>query len=203
MEAEALYGLLEQEVVPAFYDRGPDGLPRRWIAHMKASVQTLCRSFNTHRMVGDYTERFYLPAAALYQQMAADGMARAKALAAWKARVRTNWSRIRVETVDAEPLTEVQVGGEFHAQARVHLGALTPDDVAVELYLGQEDAVGEIVEPDATPMQPVRPDGEGSYLYQASGVACRRSGLHGYTVRVLPRHPDLTTPFLPGFIVWV
>jgi starch phosphorylase len=202
VEAEALYGLLEQQVVPSFYDRGADGLPRRWIAHMKASIQTLCRFFNTHRMVGEYTERFYLPAAAHYQQLTADGMARAKSLSAWKARIRTNWSQVRVEAVDLEPPIEVQVGAEFPIQARLHLGALTPDDLAVQLYMGQVDAGGEISEADATPMQPVGPDGEGNHLYQASAVTCRRSGLHGYTVRVLPSHSDLPTPFLPGFIVW-
>ena len=202
VEAEALYGLLEQQVIPIFYDRGADGLPRRWINHMKASAQSLCRFFNTHRMVGEYTERYYLPAAAHYQQLTADRMARAMALAAWKARVRMYWSQVRVEAVDAEPLAAVQVGGEFPVQARVHLGALTPDDVAVELFLGQVNAMGGIVEGDVMPMQPVRPDGEASYLYQASAVTCHRSGLHGYTVRVLPYHPDLTIRFLPGFIVW-
>jgi starch phosphorylase len=202
VEAEALYGLLEQEVVPTFYDCGGDGLPRRWIAHMKASIQTLCRFFNTHRMVGEYTERFYLPAAAHYQQFAAEGMDRAKAMSAWKARVRRNWSQVRVEAVDVEPPKEVQVGGEFPVQARVHLGALTPDDLAVELYMGQMDSGGEITEAHATPMQPVGPGGEGSHLYQASAVTCSRSGMHGYTVRVLPNHPDLPTPFLPGLIVW-
>jgi len=105
--------------------------------------------------------------------------------------------------MDTEPFTELQVGGAFRVRARVHLGALTPDDVAVELYLGRVDAAGEIVEGEATPMQLVGPDRESSYLFEASGVSCHKSGLHGYTMRVLPRHPDLTTPFLPGLIVWV
>jgi starch phosphorylase len=202
VEAEALYGLLEREVVPTFYDRGADGLPRRWIARIKASIQTLCRFFNTHRMVGEYTERYYLPAAAQYRELTADGMARARALAAWKARLRTNWAQVRVEAVDAESLTEVQVGSQFHVRARVHLGRLTPDDVAVELYLGHVDAAGEIVAAGATPMQPVESGGNGGYLYQAGAIACHSSGLHGYTVRVLPCHPDLPTPFLPGLIAW-
>jgi starch phosphorylase len=202
VEAEALYGLLEQEVVPTFYDRGADGLPRRWIAHMKASIQALCRFFNTHRMVGEYTERFYLPAAVHYQVIAADGMARAKALAAWKASVRKSWPQVRVEAVEAGAVKQVAVGGEFSVQARVHLNPLTPDDVTVELYVGQVDAAGEIVDADVTPMQPVGPEEEGGYLYQADAITCHRSGLHGYTVRVLPHHPDLANPFLPGLIAW-
>jgi len=202
VEAEALYGLLEQEVIPIFYDRGVDGLPRRWIAHMKASIQTLCGFFNTHRMVGEYTGRFYLPTATHCREMTADGMARAKALAAWKTRLRNEWPQVRVESAEADEITEIEVGSEFHVRARVFLGSLTPDDVRVELYMGEVDAADEIVGAEAAPMEPVGPEGEGSYVYRTDAITCQRSGLHGYTVRILPYHPDLTTSFLPGFIVW-
>jgi starch phosphorylase len=202
VEAEALYGVLERDVIPVFYDRGANGLPRRWIARMKASIGTLCHFYNTHRMVGEYMERFYMPAATRYRQLAADGMARARALATWKARVREGWPQVRIEAVETEALTDLQAGQAFRVRARVHLGALTPDDVAVELYLGRVDAAGEIVEAEATPMQFLGPDGEGSHLFEVKAVSCGKSGLHGYTMRVLPNHPDLSTPFLPGLIVW-
>ena len=202
VEAEALYDLLERDVVPLFYDRGVNGLPRGWLNHMKASIGTLCYYFNTHRMVQEYTERFYLPGAELYQRLTADDMTRAKALAAWKTRVQEGWSQVRIGKVETEPFTELQVGDRFYAKTRVHLGGLTPDDVRVELYLGQVDAGGELVEAEATPMQAVGEETAGSYLFEASDVACFASGRHGYTVRVLPYHPDLTTPFLPGLIAW-
>jgi len=202
VEAEALYDLLEQDVVPTFYDRGADGLPRRWIAHMKASIGSLCHFFNTHRMVREYAERFYLPAADRYRQLTEEEMARAKALVGWEARIRENWAQVRIEVVDAGPATELQVGDEIHARARVRLGALSLDDVQVELYLGRVDADGEIVEAEAVPMRPVGPDGDGMYLFEVGAVPCRKSGQHGYTVRVLPHHPDLLSPFLPGLIAW-
>ncbi len=202
VEAEALYDLLERDVVSTFYDRDANGLPRRWIARMKASIGALCHFFNTHRMVRAYTERFYLPTVVHYRQLTVDGMSRAKALAAWKARVREHWPQVRIETVDVGPFAELQVGSEVHARARVHLGVLAPEDVAVELYLGRVDADGEIVEAEATPMQSIEAGGKGNYLFEANAIPCRKSGLHGYTVRVLPHHPDLATPFLPGLIVW-
>jgi len=202
VEAGALYDLLERDIVPLFYDRGVNGLPRRWISHMKASIGTLCHFFNTHRMVQEYTESFYLPGAERYRELTADAMARAKALAAWKSRVGQGWSQVRVEKVEAEPLTEFQVGDKFSAKTRVYLGSLTPDDVRVELYLGPLNAGGEFVEAEATPMLPIERDESGSYLFEANEVTCFRSGRHGYTIRVLPHHPDLTTPFLPGLIVW-
>ena len=202
VEAEALYDLLERDVIPTFYERGADGLPRQWIARMKASIGTLCHFFNTHRMVREYAERFYLPAAERSRQLAADDLARARALAAWRTRVGESWGQVCAEVLDAESLAELQVGDAMRVRARVQLGALTPEDVAVELYLGRVSASGEIVGAVATPLQFVGPDGKGHHLYEAARVTCSQSGLHGYTVRVLPHHPDLTTPFLPGLIAW-
>jgi starch phosphorylase len=202
VEAEALYDLLEGDVIPTFYDRGADKLPRRWIARMKASIGSLCHFFNTHRMVREYTERFYLPAAARQEQLAADGLARARSLAAWKERLRQQWAAVRITSVTAGELAELQVNNEIKVQAQVQLETLTPDDVAVELYLGLVNANDEIIEAQTIPMLATGAKRDGIYLFEASAVTCGRSGLHGFTVRVLPHHPDLVTPFLPGLIVW-
>jgi starch phosphorylase len=202
VEAENLYDLLEQEVVPIFYDQSSDGLPRRWIARMKANIENLCYYFNTHRMVREYTERFYLPAAAQYQKLTDDKMARAKALAAWKDRIRKNWLQVKVEIVKAGPSQDIRVGEKFYIQARIHLGSLTPEDVEVQLYMGQVNAAEDLVDAEAISMDSVGVDKEWVYLYEASGIACGKSGLHGYTIRIIPRHLDLVKPFLPGLIVW-
>ncbi|HMV48863.1 MAG TPA: alpha-glucan family phosphorylase, partial [Blastocatellia bacterium] len=203
VEAEALYELLERDVVPAFYERGNDKLPRKWIARMKASIGHLCHFFNTHRMVREYTDRFYMPAARRYEQLTANEMGRAKALAKWKERVRTYWSEVHVESVTTDSLTDLQVGDAVKVQAQVHLGALVPEDVTVELYAGLVDADGEIVTVQITPMLPAgNGGGSGSFHFESASVACCKSGLHGFTVRVLPHHPDLTTKFLPGLIKW-
>ncbi|MFO7916488.1 MAG: alpha-glucan family phosphorylase [Anaerolineae bacterium] len=202
VEARALYDLLERDVVPRFYDRGADRVPSRWIAHMQTCIGNLCPFVNAHRMVREYTERFYLPTADRYRQFMGDGAARAKAFAAWKAHVQEDWSHLRVETVEAEPLTELQVGGTVRARARVYLSSLTPEDVEVELLVGRVDADGDIVEVENTPMRAVKSTGKNSYVFEGSATPCRKSGLHGYTVRMLPRHPDLHNAFLPGLIVW-
>jgi starch phosphorylase len=94
------------------------------------------------------------------------------------------------------------VGTKTRIGARLNLGALKPEDVAVELYLGRMDPKGEIVDAQPTSMQPVRQVDQGKYLFEASAVPCCKSGLHGYTVRVLPHHPDLPTRFLPGLVTW-
>jgi starch phosphorylase len=202
VEAEALYDLLERDAVPTFYERGADRLPRRWIGRMKASIGILCHFFNTHRMVRDYTEAFYLPSHARYLELEAERAARAKALAAWLDRVREQWPQVRVEAVDDGPASGLPVGAKTRIGARLNLGALKPEDVAVELYLGRMDPNGEIVEAQPASMQPVRQVDQSRYLFEATAVPCSKSGLHGYTVRVLPHHPDLPTRFLPGLIAW-
>jgi starch phosphorylase len=202
VEAGNLYDILEQEVIPIFYDRGADGLPRRWIARMKATIGKLCYFFNTHRMVEEYTEQFYLPAAAQYRKLTANKLSGAKALAAWTKRVRANWSQLRIELVDAGPSQALRVGEKFYVRARVHLGSLTPEDVEVQLYLGRVNAAEEIVDAKIIPMKSVEVDREWVYIYEASEIACWTSGLHGYTIRILPKHLDLVKSFLPGLIVW-
>jgi glycogen phosphorylase len=202
IEAESLYGLLEQEVVPLFYDRHIDGLPRRWIGKMKTSIRHLCRFFTTHRMVGEYTERFYLPGAEHHERIVSDGLKHARALAAWKAHVAAKWPHVRIISASADQVTEIPVGMEFAVHAEVDLGELSPDDVAVELYWGVVDANGEIQQGDRVVMSLDNYAKRGASLYCVQAVKCAGSGLYGYTVRVLPRHPDLVTPFLPGLITW-
>lgn len=203
VEAEALYELLERDVIPTFYERGNDKLPRKWIARVKASIGHLCHFFNTHRMVQEYGERFYMPAVLRHQQLMADEMARAKALAAWKERIHQHWDEVRVEAVTTDLQGDLRVGATLNVRAQIYLGALMPDDVTVELYAGQVNADGEIIEAQITPMPSLKNGADaGRFHFASDSSACCKSGLHGFTVRVLPRHPDLATKFLPGLIRW-
>jgi starch phosphorylase len=202
LEADALYELLERDIVPAFYERGADRVPRRWIERMKASLGTLCHNFNTHRMVREYTECYYLPAHERFEALATGNAARARALAAWIERVRSAWPEVRVVSVENHSPISLPVGKPVQAQVRVHLGSLAPDDVSVELYQGRLNADSEIVKAVATPMRPTGPVEASSCIFEAQPVACRDSGLHGFTVRVLPFHPDLSDGLIPGLISW-
>ena len=202
VEAEALYDLLERDVAPAFYERGPDHLPRRWIALMKGSLKNLCHTFNTHRMVREYTEVFYLPAAARFARLEADSAAASRALSAWMNLVRREWPQVRVLALEDGPAEEAKVGDAIRVRARLRLGALAPGDVTAELYLGSLDAAGEIVQPASFPMHVAGSFANGEHVFEAAAVPCCRSGLQGYTVRILPHHPDLSARFVPGLISW-
>jgi starch phosphorylase len=201
VELNAIYEVLEKEVVPLFYDRGPDGLPRRWIAKVKAAMKAICPFFNTNRMVREYTEHFYIPLAQRYMRLTENGMAGAKALVEWKCNLCRSWSEIRIMDVEANVPTEVKVGSQIEVRALIHLGPLEPKDVSVELYHGPLDAKEEIGRSGTIPMDCVESKGNGDYVFLGT-ISCRTSGRYGYTLRVLPHHEDLSNPYEPGLILW-
>jgi starch phosphorylase len=116
--------------------------------------------------------------------------------------VRREWPQVRVEAIEDGPAGEAKVGDLVAVRARLRLGALTPSDVTVELYLGALDAAGDIAQPATFPMCHTTSPGYGEHVFEATGVPCCRSGLQGFTVRVLPHHPDLAARFPPGLITW-
>jgi glycogen phosphorylase len=201
VESEALYELLEREIVPAFYDRKSDGLPRKWIAVMKRSIAKLCPQFNMHRMAMQYADEYYLVAHRRYRKLNADGMAGAKDLATWLGKVEHAWPGIYVESA-GELASEIRLGDEISVSARVALNGLAPADVAVQVLTGLVCVTGEIKNPAIVPMLPSGQDSAGNFLYKSVVQTSARSGLHGYAIRVLPKHIDAVSPYLPGLIKW-
>lgn len=203
MEADDIYDVLERDIVPLFYERGPDRLPREWVTRMQATIERLCPFVNMHRVVSDYTNQFYRPARAQYRAMVQPDMSGARELAGWRARVTRAWHSVGVAPVDSDEATpDLHVGAPMQARARVVLGTLEPDDVVVELYAGRLDSHGEITDARATPMRHVREDGDGGHIYESDPIPWRTSGLYGYTFRVLPTHRHLSSSYLPGLITW-
>jgi len=201
VEAEALYDLLEHDVVPTFYDRGSDRIPRKWVDRMKASIDSLCHLVNTHRMVRDYVEGYYMKAHAQFRALEEDGARRVRDLAAALERIHREWRDVQVVKVEDGTARTIPVASAMQIRAQVHLGRLTPRDVIVELYVGRVDEDGELVDGEAVVMQTEQEDTGGTYSY-AVETSIQRSGLHGFTVRVRPNHPDLPVAFIPGLICW-
>jgi len=200
VESETLYHVLERDIVPLFYERDGDGVPRRWISRMKFSMAMLSPIFNTNRMVAQYAERFYLPSAKRHTELAADHAARAKTLMEWRWRVRGNWQQVRVERIHASLPKDLVVGGSIEVAAQVKLGSLTPQDVHVELYYGPMDPARAL---PAAARNPMTADGNQGDVYTYKGrLTCSDSGLCGFTVRVLPWHPDAVLPYEVPLIAW-
>ena len=214
VESQALYNVLENEIVPLFFTRSADNLPRAWMQRMKTSVKWVAPRFNTHRMLAQYTRRFYNPAAARYRHLLSDTMSRAKAFALWKSEVRQAWPEFAVKEVTMnarngngdEQLNprqpQLKVGSELTVRALVKLGRIKPHDVSVELYHGPTDSWGNIREGAAIPMEyEKKENGDGEHWF-CGRMECRLTGQHGVAVRILPNHPDQANPYELGLILW-
>jgi starch phosphorylase len=152
-------------------------------------------------MVQEYTEKCYVPSAARFAKLAGDDLKRAAELSQWRRRVQRDWSQVRVEAVDAQGTDTMTVGSEMRVQANVNLGSLAPDDVEVQLFHGIVDNMGEIPQPVTAPMSHNGKHTGSTWVFKGT-IPCLSSGHFGYAVRVLPRHPDLGSPFESGLVVW-
>jgi starch phosphorylase len=204
LEADALYDLIEHQIAPRFYYRGDDGVPSRWVQSIRHTLSTLSPRLSADRMVKEYVERLYLPAAAAAQTIGASSYAGARTLAAWKERVRRAWPEVAVTHVESGGLDAVpQVGDILHVRAEVTLGGLTPDDVSVELVYGRAREGDRLESPSRAALQPVEADaqaGDRDALRFDGTVPLARAGSFGYTVRVVPRHPLLADSAELGLI---
>ena len=201
VEGQALYDLLEQDVVPLFYTCGQDGLPRGWIAKMKRSIAAMASQFSSHRMVREYAEELYAPAQQRYRGLSEDNLVKAKQLAAWLQNVRSRWGDVRILAVESSASDGIPVASSINISCRLQLGGLEPADVAVRAYYGPVGAQNELQDYEAVAMEPTSPDENGNLVYEGQ-VTCQASGQFGYTVRVCPSHPDLVPEVLSGMVIW-
>jgi starch phosphorylase len=201
LDAEELYALLEQEIVPLFYERDRSGLPREWIGMMKSSMARVGARFNTHRMVQEYAGRSYLPAHRAGLAMAAYDFADARRAAAWRARVVAAWPAVRVESVNgATGGSGLRVGDWVRVEIRGKLGGLSAEDVVAEVRFGPLDADRQIGEGATVAASHVGREG-GEDVFVAE-LPLSRSGRLGYAVRLVARHPDLPGAIAPVPVAW-
>lgn len=211
LESEELYRLLEEEIVPTFYDRDAQGLPRRWVAMMKHNLRTVFPRFNTGRMVRQYASDFYAPAMKRASALSAGAFQAAKDLVADKERITKAWDEVRVveawdQSASREESTEggvrrLAIGDRLEIAADVHLGLLTPGDVIVELCSGRLQNDGALADSRARPMRLIEPIAEGRYRY-CGHVDAGRGGEHAFIVRVVPFREDLPHRFAFGLTAW-
>ncbi len=214
VESQAIYDMLENEVIPLFYTRSVDNLPRAWIGRVKNSIKWIAPRFNTHRMVAEYTQRFYNPSAAKWRYLTEESCARAKAFSNWKSNFRKAWPEFTVKDVVMEVSNgngnqklnpkqpQLKIGSQLFIKALVKLGKVSPNDVSVELYHGPVDNWENIKNGSAVRMDfEQTTEQEGEHWFVGS-MPCKKTGQHGVAVRVLPRHADLANPYEMGLILW-
>ncbi len=201
VESQALYDLLEKQIIATFYDRDHHGIPRRWVSKMKACISKLAPMFNTNRMVQEYAEKFYIPAANRSLLLYGDNIDKAIEVTTKKARLRANWSKLAVEQVKAEIGETVGVHTTFDVEAVVNLAGLKLDDVRVQVYVGRQNNDRKIVDGQPVDMKQVEDLGSGRYRFRGE-VPTANSGRHGFAVRILPGGPIMSHMTEPGLIFW-
>ncbi len=201
VESKMLFHVLENEIVPLFYDIGSDGLPRHWTAKMKSSMKKLCSVFNTNRMVGEYTEKFYMKAYSNWKKLSSDNFVKAKELVKWKEFVKSQWGMVHIIKASVDN-RESEVDDSLKITAVVYLGVLKKDDVKVQVYSGTLDNDQNIINKFTIDMECGDEVQEGLYKYEGV-IPCRESGLFGYSVRIMPNHSDMSDQFGLEMMKWI
>ena len=191
--AEALYTLLEQEVIPAFYTRDANGIPSGWVARMRESMARLTVRFSANRAVREYTEHYYLPAAAAYRKRATDRGALGTQILNWQRALAQHWAKVHFGSLQAET-----VDGQHVFQLQVYLDEMEPEAVQVELYADAVDGAAPVRQGMTRGRQLV--GAANGYMYSAQVSASRPAT--DYTPRLLPSHPDAVVPLEAAQILW-
>lgn len=201
VETQALYNLLEDEIIPCFYDH-PDGdIPGAWTKMMKASIRMALSYFASHRMLAEYNNLSYKRAAEEYANLLANNAKKARALVDRHERLDALWSNVKIALPEADKdVSMLHVGDKFNVTTHVQLGDLKPDEVAVEVYYGPVNSENRITESFSEQMIMAEDKTSGQYVYQQH-IVCKTTGRYGFTTRVTPRGSDWKS-VIPGFITW-
>src|SRR3954447_10858666 len=202
VDSSSLYQLLENQIIPLYYAK-PDGkLPLAWLQLMRESIRSVTPIFNTHRMVKEYTERLYIPAAKSHADFAREECVGAVQLSQWKSKIRKDWSEVRINEVEVgnQDRQNIPVGESLQVRARVHLGPVDPQHVRVEAYHGESENGG-IKNPSVTVLAGAHQNGDGSYIYEGT-VPASESGAYAFSIRVVPTHPHLMQSHELRLITW-
>src|SRR5256884_2342414 len=202
VDSNSLYQLLENQIIPLYYAK-PDGkLPLAWLQLMRESIRSVTPVFNTQRMVKEYTERLYIPAAKSHETFSRDSCGPAAELSKWKTQIRKDWPQVRISDVQVGNIDRqnILVGESLQVSAHVYLGDVDPNHVRVEAYHGEADNGG-IKNPSVSVLNASGRNGDGSYLYQGL-VPASDSGAYGFSVRVVPTHPHLMQSHELRLIAW-
>jgi starch phosphorylase len=192
-EAEALYDILEHELIPEFYNRDEDGIPKAWVSRIRASMAMLTPRFSANRTVREYTEQHYLPAAGAYRQRAADKGGLGRQIVSWKHSIEKKWTALRFGELKIKTDAD-----KYIFEVQIYLDALDPNEVQVELYADGVDG-GDPVRQQMTRLRQLAGT-VGGYVYSASVPAGRPAT--DYSPRVIPYYQGVDVPLEAPYILW-
>ena len=202
-DGQSLYALLENSVIPLFYDHEMSGLPEKWIAMIKRSMQTLIPRFNTERMLIEYYRYLYLPTARREHELYSDSFRMARELADWKRKLPMRFSSLRLLDVSIEGIhgDTILVERPLTVTVRIDPGKLEPEEVLAELVIGRKGGSGFADPPDCIPLKITHREASGALTFSVS-YTVRQNGAYAYGMRALPHHPHLAAKQETGLVAW-
>jgi len=185
----SIYNLIENQIAPIYYRQNEKGISEDWMKYVRDSIETVCPTYSTFRMVQDYTNKFYRQAAENGHKMEADNYASSRELSIWKERINNYWPSVEAKEVEYQHPSgfQITVGDEFQVSSKVHLGEIKPEEVLVEAYIRATSGADV---PDTRKLTEAKPLGDGWYEFSGT-VQAIDSGSYQFNVRVIPFHPAL------------
>jgi starch phosphorylase len=190
-DVQDLYTTLEESIIPLYYTHNGNGIPSGWVAKMKNAIRSCAPQFSMRRMIKEYTENYYLPAAAHGKEFSAENYALARELAGWKAQLGQRWQALQLQA-EAQATGQLTVGEVLQVRAKLWLNGVEEAQVAVELIAGQQTKTGVLIDPLVVPMQAVGHD-NGAVIYEGA-LTPKDSGVLSLGVRARPVHQGLINP---------
>lgn len=202
-DIQSLFALLENTVAPMFYDRQRSGIPERWIAMIKRSMETLIPRFNAERMLLEYCREMYLPTAVRAQELARNAFALARTLADWKLKLPMRFSSLKLLDVTVEGIhgDNIPVKERLRVNVRIDPGKLEPHEIMAELIIGRRDGQDMVVHPEYLPMRITNKGADGILTFSVDYMI-PENGHYSYGLRVLPYNKNLAFRQETGLVLW-
>ena len=202
-DAASLYSLLEDKVVPLYFERDADNRPHNWLLRVRKAMQTLIAQYSSHRMLRDYLSDYYIPAATSHQEIRSNHYALARHLSQWKQDVNVRFGSVQMDTIRIEGIKEDSLldGQSLHVAVTVHPGSMKLDELLVQLVAGPGDGSTFTETPDVVEMQPESEGVDGTMTFVCTSTPSR-SGIHVYGVRVMPCTEGLSSPLETRLVLW-
>lgn len=202
-DAASLYSLLEDKVVPLYFERDADNRPHNWLLRVRKAMQPLIAQYSSHRMLRDYLSDYYIPAATSHQEIRSNHYALARHLSQWKQDVNVRFGSVQMDTIRIEGIKEDSLldGQSLHVAVTVHPGSMKLDELLVQLVAGPGDGSTFTETPDVVEMQPESEGVDGTMTFVCTYTPSR-SGIHVYGVRVMPCTEGLSSPLETRLVLW-
>lgn len=202
-DAESLYTLLEDSVIPLYFEQGPDGLPHRWIATSKRSMQSLTSMYSSNRMLHDYVQGYYRPAARRNRETRSDNLALARSLAAWQRTISARFSTVSIQEITVTGMEGdiLSCGQPLNVQIRVIPGELKPQEILAQLVIGQTDKKNDFsTNPDIVRLT-LKSENDGGLVYAGTYIATH-NGRYAYGIRLMPVTQGMISPLDSNQVLW-